>query len=94
MDQVGVRMLKQETATLLRRVVGGESLEITDHGHPVARLVPILHSPVEQMIAEGRIRPARSDLNETMRQLGLPRAQEPGSPVLSDVLAEMRSDER
>lgn len=94
MEQVGVRRLKQETAALLRRVVAGEALEVTDHGHPVARLVPIMRSPVDQMIAEGHIRPARSNLQETMRELGLPRPQEPGRPALSEVLAEMRSDER
>lgn len=94
MEQIGVRRLKQETAALLRRVAGGEALEITDHGHPVARLVPILRSSVDQMIAEGRIRPAAGDLEDTMRQLGLPRPREPGRPLLSEVLAEMRADER
>ncbi|MGH7775631.1 MAG: type II toxin-antitoxin system Phd/YefM family antitoxin [Candidatus Dormibacterales bacterium] len=78
MEQVGVRRLKQETATLLRRVAAGEALEITDHGHSVARLVPILRSSVDQMLAEDRIRPAASDLKETMRQLGLPRPQDRG----------------
>lgn len=94
MEQVGVRRLKQETAALLRRVAAGEALEITDHGHPVARLVPILRSSVDQLIAEGRIRPAAGDINEIMRRLGLPRPQDPGRPVLSEVLAEMRADER
>ena len=89
-----MRRLKQETSTLLRRVAAGEALEITDHGHPVARLVPIVRSSVEQMIVEGRIRPATSDLKETMRQLGLPRPQDPRRPLLSRVLAEMRADER
>ncbi len=94
MEQVGVRRLKQETASLLRRVAAGEALEITDHGHPVARLVPILRSSVDQMIAEGRIRPAVGDLKETMRRLGLPRPRDPRRPLLSQVLAEMRADER
>ena len=94
MEQVGVRRLKQETAALLRRVAAGEALEITDHGHPVARLVPILRSSVDQMIAEGRILPATADLKDTMRRLGLPRPQEPGKPLLSKVLAELRADER
>ncbi len=94
MEQVGVRKLKQETAALLRRVAAGEALEITDHGHPVARLVPIVKSSVDQMIAEGRIRPATSDLREAMARLDLPRPQQAGRPSLSQVLAEMRADER
>ncbi|MHB8508806.1 MAG: type II toxin-antitoxin system Phd/YefM family antitoxin [Candidatus Dormibacteria bacterium] len=94
MEQVGVRRLKQETAALLRRVAAGEGLEITDHGHPVARLVPILRNPVDQMISEGRIRPATGDLEETMRRLELPRPRPKGRPLLSQILAEMRADER
>ena len=94
MEQVGVRRLKQETAALLRRVAAGEALEITDHGHPVARLVPMMRNSVDQLIAEGRIRPAAANLEETMRELGLPRPQRPGRPLLSQLLAEMRADER
>ncbi|MGH7862834.1 MAG: type II toxin-antitoxin system Phd/YefM family antitoxin [Candidatus Dormibacteraceae bacterium] len=94
MEQVGVRRLRQETSSLLRRVAAGEVLEVTDHGHPVARLVPILHSSVDQMMVEGRIPPAAADLRETMHQRGLPCPPEPGRPVLSEVLAKMRADER
>lgn len=34
-------MLRNETATLLRRVEAGERLRITVHGHAVADLVPV-----------------------------------------------------
>jgi hypothetical protein len=46
------------------------------------------------MIAEGRVRPATGDLEETMRRLQLPRPHPPGGPLLSQILAEMRADER
>lgn len=42
MATVGVRELKRNTSKILRRVrEGGETIEITYHGEPIARLVPI-----------------------------------------------------
>ncbi len=35
------RELRNNTASLLRRVEAGERLRITVHGHPVAELVPV-----------------------------------------------------
>lgn len=39
--EVPQRQLRNETATLLRRVEAGEHLRVTVHGHPVADLVPV-----------------------------------------------------
>jgi prevent-host-death family protein len=41
MERIGVRDLNQNTSQVLARVSGGETIEITDRGRPVARLVPI-----------------------------------------------------
>ena len=42
MATVGVRELKQQISKILRRVrEDGEIIEITYHGEPIARLVPI-----------------------------------------------------
>lgn len=42
MESVGVRELRQSASELLDRVAStGDSIEITNHGRPVARLVPI-----------------------------------------------------
>lgn len=38
---IGVRELRQNASRYLEEVAAGESFEITDRGHPVARLVPI-----------------------------------------------------
>ncbi len=40
--RVGVRELKAQTSDILRRVEHGESVEITNHGRVVARLVPVV----------------------------------------------------
>jgi prevent-host-death family protein len=42
MVTIGIRELKQQTSKILRRVrEDGETIEITYHGEPVARLVPV-----------------------------------------------------
>lgn len=60
MERVGVRELRQNLSVYLERVKSGETLEVTEHGHPVAVLTPRheSQSAYEQLLAEGRIRPA------------------------------------
>ena len=60
MDRVGVRELRQNLSVYLQRVKDGESLEVTEHGHPVAVLAPRREpeSAFDQLLREGRIRPA------------------------------------
>jgi prevent-host-death family protein len=90
MTTVGIRELRQNASAVLRKVAAGETVEVTDHGRPVARIVP-LHSErtLDQLIAEGRATGAEGDL------LALePAVARKGEARLSDVLAEMRADER
>jgi prevent-host-death family protein len=66
--QVGVRELRQNLSVYLDRVKEGERLEVTEHGRPVALLVPLPDDDdqLERMIAEGRaIAPTR--LAEVLR---------------------------
>lgn len=55
MDSIGVRELRQHASRYLARVEAGESLQITDRGHPVAHLVPPVRDPWEDLIATGRV---------------------------------------
>jgi prevent-host-death family protein len=56
---VGIRDLKNHLSQHLAEVRAGKTVTITDHGQPVARLVPLGgESILEQLIAEGRITPA------------------------------------
>lgn len=51
---VGIRDMKNHLSHYLARVREGESVTITDHGRPVARLAPLEGaSVVEKLIAEG-----------------------------------------
>lgn len=58
MDRIGVRELRQHASRYLARVAQGESLEVTDRGRPVARLVPITGDRWSDMVAAGRVIPA------------------------------------
>lgn len=92
--QVGVRELRQNLSVYLDRVKEGERLEVTEHGRPVALLVPLPpdDDALDRMIAEGRVIPATRDLQEVLRQYP-PRPAIPGERPLSEILQEMRDEE-
>jgi len=83
-DRVGVRELKASLSAYLRRVSEGESVVVTDHGRPVARLVPPdVPERLSQLIRGGR-------LNWTGRRLAPPvrrqRLRGDGTTTLSDIV--------
>jgi prevent-host-death family protein len=86
MERVGVRELRQNLSVYLRRVKEGESLEVTEHGHPVAVLAPLREpqSAFDRMLAEGRIRPAVGTIDD------IPLPPGPVSTRGTDALAEDR----
>ncbi len=67
-----MRELRQNLSVYLRRVKDGESLEVTEHGHPVAVLAPLPEplSTFDRMVADGRIRPATRSFDELPPALG------------------------
>jgi prevent-host-death family protein len=90
--RVGVRELRQNLSVYLRRVKAGETLEVTEHGRPVARLGPLppaRMSVLERLVAEGRAIPGSGG---NLAGLGPPPAIGPG-PALSDVLVRMRTED-
>ena len=89
MARVGIRYLQKNARALIGRAIAGETIEVTEHGRPVARIAGIRAGRVlDQMIAEGRATGSRGDLLE-LKPLPLPPGQ-----LLSKVLAEMRDEER
>jgi len=90
MTSVGIRELRQRASELLRLVEGGETIEITDRGRPVALLSPLPEAnPLERLRATGEIERSSVDLDE------LPPPLKPRSAELpSEVLARLRRDER
>jgi prevent-host-death family protein len=93
-NKVGIRELRQQASAVMKRVVGGEVIEVTDHGHPIARIVPLRPSVLDQMVLEGRATEATGDLLDLMDELGLPQAVSAGRQLPSQALAQLRADER
>jgi len=59
-DEVGIRALKQNASAVVARTAAGEVVTVTDRGRPVARLMPIPASPLEELLAAGDARPPRT----------------------------------
>lgn len=56
---IGVRELRDALSRHLASVREGHTITITDHGRPVARIVPIgVPTKLEQLITEGKVTPA------------------------------------
>jgi prevent-host-death family protein len=88
--QVGVRELRQNLSVYLDRVKAGETLEVTEHGRPVAQLGPRPTKPtsiIDRLIAEGRATPAAHSHKDLP-----PPPKIPGKP-LSEILQEMRDED-
>jgi prevent-host-death family protein len=57
-EQIPIRVLNQDTASVLARVERGEVVEITNRGRRIARIVPVEPSELDDLVARGRIIPA------------------------------------
>lgn len=88
MDRIGVRELRQHASRWLARVGAGETFEVTDRGRPVALLTPLPGGRSwERLAHSGELTTAEGDAADVPAVSGADM-----SP--SDVLAELRSDER
>ncbi len=86
----GVRELRQSASQILDKVKAGMAIEITEHGVPVARLVPITKSLYEEYIETGLIIPAKNpDWRPTLTPIKIK-----GNKTSTEVLMELRAEER
>ena len=90
MAQVGVRELRQSASQILDRVKDGATIEITEHGVPVARLIPVTQSLYEEFLAAGLIIPAE---NPDWRPTTKP-GKVKGDKTSTQILTELRTEER
>lgn len=90
MSRIGIRELRQNLSVHLRRVKQGETLEVTEHGRPVAVLAPL----PEPAGTRGRLLEsgALSRAASSPAELGLPPADLRPGDSLSTALAEERGD--
>jgi prevent-host-death family protein len=83
-DSVGIQELRDGLSRYLAEVRAGRTLTVTDHGRPVARIVPVDEpSLLERLIAEGLVQAARQ------RKRSAPQPVE-ASGTVSDLVAEQR----
>lgn len=89
---VGLRDLRHHTGDVLARVRHGETIDITEHGRLIARIVPVGErepTPVlHRLVASGRATLARRPGFRPRMRPG------DGTDRLSDALSEMRDEER
>ena len=56
---VGIKELRDKLSRHLADVRRGRTVTVTDHGQPIARIVPVeAPTALERLIAEGRVTPA------------------------------------
>lgn len=57
--RIGVRELNQHTSRYIGKVKDGETVEVTEHGHLVALLVPVprTDTAIDDLVEQGRVHP-------------------------------------
>lgn len=89
MDRIGVRELRQHASRYLARVRAGETIEVTDRGRPVARLVPVPDDAWSALVASSAVRPPTDPA--PLAQLQPQRL--PAGASLSEELRRMREED-
>lgn len=82
--EIGIRELRDGLSKHLAAVRDGRTVTVTDHGQPIARIVPVgVPTRLEQLRAEGRVTSA------ARRKSAAPEPVTGGGPV-TDLIADHR----
>ena len=92
--RIGIRELRQHASVYVDLAEKGYTVDITNRGRLVARLVPVHEpeSPLERLIAAGIIGAAEDPGDLLDIEPGPP--VPPGQPTASEILLQMREEER
>lgn len=90
--RIGIRELRQHASLYVDLAEKGQTVDITNRGRLVARLIPAgaAESPLERLIAAGILEPAEEPGNLLDIEPGPP--VPPGQPAASEILQELRED--
>src|ERR1700742_2315098 len=90
--RIGVRELRQHASLYVDLAEKGYTVDITNRGRLVARLVPVQEpeSPLERLLAAGILGPAEDPGGLLDGEPGPPAP--PGQPTASEILNELRED--
>ena len=89
--QVGIRELKDTLSAVLHRVEEGEPIEVTESGRPIVRMVPIRPMSVTERLVAERTLILAPDQSDDWPD---PEPTPPGERPMSEVVIDMRADER
>ncbi|HEY6320882.1 MAG TPA: type II toxin-antitoxin system prevent-host-death family antitoxin [Thermoanaerobaculia bacterium] len=94
MRTTGVTELKASLSEMLARVKSGEEILITEHGRPIARLMPLpawdMDAAMVELVRKGLVKPPERPM-DVEEFLELPRPEDPDGLVLQALLEERRS---
>jgi prevent-host-death family protein len=93
MNRVPVRALRNQTAEVLNRVKAGEIVELTEHGRPIARIVPLTLDMWEHLKLLGEVESAEENDGTEIADIA-PAKGAPGVAPPSEILARLRAGER
>jgi prevent-host-death family protein len=91
---IGIRELRQHASVYVDLVEKGGTVDITNRGRLVARLVPAqdVESPLERLIAAGILRPAEDPGSLLDVEPAAPVPE--GQATATEILLQMRKEER
>ena len=87
-ERIGIRALQQHASKVIRQVSEGATVEVTDRGRLVARMVPVDSDPLDVLVESGQARRA------SRRPADLPPPLRSSGPTMSELLEEARENER
>ena len=85
MTDIGIRELRDGLSKHLTLVKQGETITITEHGRPIARIVPVGPSKLDELIALGLVTPAKRPKGPLPPPLKIT-----DGPSLSEIVIEQR----
>jgi prevent-host-death family protein len=91
----GIAELKASLSEHLAAVKAGEEVLVTEHGRPIARIVPLARGaatppPTEELVRTGVLRPPDAPLGDEF--WSLPRPADPGGRTLAEFALEREDD--
>lgn len=91
-ESIGIRELRQHASRYVAMAKQGKRIPVTDRGELVAYLVPAEEptTTFQRMVAAGQVQLAKGRLQDHLPPPPAP----PGTRPLSEVLQEMRDEER
>jgi prevent-host-death family protein len=87
MVRIGIRELRDNLTSTIRRVRAGEAFEVTHDGEPVAILSPVKRSRLDELIAAGQVTPARRPLNFSRKRFPVV-----GGRTSQEILDDLRAE--